>query len=231
MSTEKSKIMRFSKSGTKSRNNWRCGTDPLEEVNRFCYLGFHFQANGSHVTHVKEMVKRAGRQISRVWSLAERTFPDNYLVRAQMFQSLIEPVALYGCEVFGYKEYEELEKIQRKHLRWTLGLPTWTKNSKIMAETRSRPLFLKTASRARNYEERINSPCSMLRECFFEMEEQERPQTLLAKSREKHWNSLGFSRQVVKEWKHNGVQTNALMTRRHLEQQMVIAVGEGMAAD
>ena len=27
-----------------------------------------------------------------------------------MFHSLIEPEALYVCEVFGYKEYEELEK-------------------------------------------------------------------------------------------------------------------------
>jgi hypothetical protein len=156
ISTEKSKVMRFSRGGTRSRHKWPCGTDYLEEVRTFCYLGFHFQCTGTHSAHVKEVTSRAGRQLSRVWSLAERKFPDQFMIRKQMFHSLVEPIALYGCEVFGYRQYEEIERLQRKYLRWTLGLTPWTRNTALMFETRSRPLFYTTATRARNYEDRIS---------------------------------------------------------------------------
>lgn len=219
ISTEKSKVMRFSRGGTRSRHKWPCGTDYLEEVRTFCYLGFHFQCTGTHSAHVKEVTSRAGRQLSRVWSLAERKFPDQFTIRKQMFHSLVEPIALYGCEVFGYRQYEEIERLQRKYLRWTLGLTPWTRNTALMFETRSRPLFYTTATRARNYEDRISrSPCVMVRECFRDMEEEERWRTDLAITREKHWNALGFSRGAIREWRQSGTRTNRMMTKRHLEQ-------------
>jgi hypothetical protein len=37
--------------------------------------------------------------------------------KMMMFESLIESILMYGTEIWGWKEQEELEKVQEKYLR------------------------------------------------------------------------------------------------------------------
>jgi hypothetical protein len=39
-----------------------------------------------------------------------------------MFESLIESIFMYGAEIWGWKEQEEVEKVQEKYLREVLGV-------------------------------------------------------------------------------------------------------------
>lgn len=48
----------------------------------------------------------------------------------QMYYSLVQPVFSNGCELFGFREHNVLERVQRKYLRWILGLAPWTKSVK-----------------------------------------------------------------------------------------------------
>lgn len=226
ISTGKSKVMRFSRGGAKSKQKWVCGTETLEEVNRFLYLGFMFQGNGSHNAHVKEMSSRAASQVSRVWSLAERKFPENFMVRMQMFTSLVEPTALYGCEIFGFQVYEELERIQRKYIRWTLGLPPWSRNDLIMKEARRYPVSLITATRAAQYEERIlNGRCEIAKECLEESLE-EGCGASRARSRTAYWNHMGFSASWIAQRKQEGATISGILRDRHQEQIMQGIAGQ-----
>lgn len=211
----KSKVMCFSKGGRKSSYNW----NQLEEVKSFTYLGFVFQCNGSHKAHVQEMVTRASRRLSAVWSIAERKFANNYGIRMQMFQTLVLPVLMYGCEVYGFRQYEEIERVHRKYIRWTLGLAPWTGISAIMTETRSLPIFVTTAMRALTYEARIqSSPCSMLRECHNEMLVNTNCCSSLARDRAAFAAGRGYGPAAVQAM--DAYTRFQLLTQRHIDQEI-----------
>jgi hypothetical protein len=36
--------------------------------------------------------------------------------------SMVESVLMYGAEIWGWKEQEEVERVQEKYLRWVLGV-------------------------------------------------------------------------------------------------------------
>lgn len=59
-----------------------------------------------------------------------------------MFTSLIQPTMSYWCELFGFRPYEELEKVQRRYLRCILGLAPWTKIGILIDETKCLPLHV-----------------------------------------------------------------------------------------
>ena len=40
----------------------------------------------------------------------------------KLFDTLVRSVITYGAEIWGYKEWKEIEKIQDKYINWTLKL-------------------------------------------------------------------------------------------------------------
>lgn len=47
---------------------------------------------------------------------------DDFSKRMFMFNSLMATGLMYGVEIFSWKEWESLETIQIRHIRWCLGL-------------------------------------------------------------------------------------------------------------
>lgn len=167
VNTAKSKVLRFNKSGRLTGQTWKCGNEELEEVRSFNYLGFTFQCSGSHSEHIKALASKGKRRVSEVWSIGERKFENNYTVRHQMYKSLVEPIIVYGCEIFGFSPQEDLDKVQRKYYRWVLGLNQHTKTAYLMDETKIATVYNITGRRAIDYERRsLTSPCAILRECI-----------------------------------------------------------------
>lgn len=46
----------------------------------------------------------------------------------KMFESLVENVALYGAEIWGWQYEDRLDIIKRKYVKWILGLDRGTPN-------------------------------------------------------------------------------------------------------
>jgi hypothetical protein len=42
--------------------------------------------------------------------------------RMMMFESMVESILMYGEGIWGWKEQEEVERMQEKYLRWVLGV-------------------------------------------------------------------------------------------------------------
>ena len=81
ISTEKTKILRFSKSGMKSKNAWFCGGTQIEEVKTFVYLGFCFQSNDRFSEQIKMLADRGKARVSSVWSIGEQNWKNNFFIR------------------------------------------------------------------------------------------------------------------------------------------------------
>jgi hypothetical protein len=208
ISTDKTKVVKFSAGGRRSPFTWKCGDGELQEVSTFCYLGFEFQANGSFKAHIKKLVSRGKKQVATVWSLGERMFPENFVIRKQMYASLVEPSMAYGCELFGFTENVQLERVQRTYFRWTLGVAPWTKIEGLMQEAALVPVHFRTSKRALEYEMRAqDSPCMALRECIRQTQEN---RFNIGMERRDFLDHLGYSM--------GSQYTAAQITQRYLDQ-------------
>ena len=74
----------------------------------------------------------------------------------------------YVAEIWGWEDVEEMEKIQKKYLKWTLGLEKCTPDCILLEETKREKLRLRFAKLAVNYESKIMEKESLVKECLVE---------------------------------------------------------------
>jgi hypothetical protein len=77
---------------------------------------------------------------------------------------------MYGTENWGWKEQEEVVKVQEKNLRWVLGLDRETPGYIVREECKRSRLRVKPVKRAAKFEEKMDGreECKILMECYRE---------------------------------------------------------------
>ncbi|XP_046142799.1 uncharacterized protein LOC123988066 [Osmia bicornis bicornis] len=123
LNQEKSKIMRFRKEAGRWRKaNWWWKGKKIEEVGQFKYLGYVFKRNGGSEAQIKDRMIKAGVVMRQVWGIGKRKFGKNWKRRIWLWDKLVWTVIAYGAEVWGWKEWKEIEGLQERYTRWTLGV-------------------------------------------------------------------------------------------------------------
>jgi hypothetical protein len=56
-------------------------------------------------------------------------------MQIDLFDNLVKPILLYGCECWGFGNNSILEKVQLKYLKHLLGLTSCTPNCIVYGET------------------------------------------------------------------------------------------------
>lgn len=90
-----------------------------------------------------------------------------------MFESLVENVALYGAEIWGWQYENRLDIIKRKYVKWILGLDRGTPNYTLLEETKMREIRMKAIRRAMRYEDKArNTSKKLVQECITDLEKE-----------------------------------------------------------
>jgi len=90
----------------------------------------------------------------KTWGIGERVFKDNFTRRMWLFNHLVLGAVLYGAEIWGWKERIELEKIQRKFIKWSLRLDSCTPDYILYKETDVEKISARAGYRAIAFEEK-----------------------------------------------------------------------------
>lgn len=107
----------------------------------------------------------------------------------EMFKSLVVPIIMYASEVTGFSDSEQYERIQRRYVKWTLGLPRSTRNVVVQSESGCSPLSSMRLLRAVKYEcSRTLKVSPLTREALREARASEK-----WASRRRRWHGLGWS--------------------------------------
>ncbi|XP_043583307.1 uncharacterized protein LOC122568058 isoform X2 [Bombus pyrosoma] len=172
LSTEKTKIVVFEKRRNKRRQRrWNWAEQKLEKVEEIRYLGYILQKNGSDEKHIQDRKRRATIAMKKTWSVGERIFKQDYKRRMKMFEALVESMALFGAEVWGWNMEETLDRIKREYIKWILGLDRTTPNYILTEECKIEEIKVKALKRAARYEERtLESEKELVKECIKERE-------------------------------------------------------------
>lgn len=80
-------------------------------------------------------------------------------------------MALYGAEIWGWKNETRLDRIERKYVKWILGLDRKTPNYILIEETKMIEIRIEATRRAIIYEEKArNSGKKLVVECIKDLE-------------------------------------------------------------
>ena len=158
LNRKKTKIMIFGENrGRKKMNKkvWKWMNEELEQVKKIKYLGYLLTTDNKDKEHVKEQAAKARTVLGKIWYKGKRNFENDQKKRKLIFAALSKSILLYGEEIWGFDEYEEIEKIKKKYIKWVFELDRNTPDYVLRRELKENSLFIDTVERALKYEEKI----------------------------------------------------------------------------
>ena len=146
VNTSKTKIVIFSKRKILDYPAFLFGHDIIEVVEDYVYLGVTFNYNGKYDKAMNKQVNLARRALFALLSRARKLqLPVD--IQIELFHQLVVPVLLYGCEVWGFNELNQIEVFYRTFLKKLLGVHKRTPNCIVYGETGTSPLYNQVLSR------------------------------------------------------------------------------------
>ena len=142
---DKTSVMVFRNGGPLRHNEkWFLRGKLLKVVSFYKYLGAMFTPKLVWTFCQKTLASQArkGLYLLKKYNYACNGLP--LTVQWDLFDKMIAPILLYGSEVWGFSEAENIERIHTEYCRHIglLGVPSHTPNVAVLAETGRMPLYL-----------------------------------------------------------------------------------------
>lgn len=142
---DKSKIMVFQKGGRRSQTEkWFFGEGEIETVREYKYLGLLLTPTLSMTKHLKERLALGKSAINTTWRevISQKDVPHS--AKYKIFEAVMRSIVCYAGQVWGVKQFEDVEKILRFFLKKLFRLPRTTPNYMLHLETGLAPIYLHT---------------------------------------------------------------------------------------
>ena len=153
--------MVFNKPFTKNIKNLTYSVDgeSIETTNSYNYLGIEMTNTGSFHKATDALYNKALRALFSLYSaLNVRSDETNTKLYLKLFDSLIKPILLYGCEVWGpqiSKSNNNISKFVNKFYRILLGVPGYTSTMGVHVELGRFPIDINVHSSMLKYWTRL----------------------------------------------------------------------------
>jgi hypothetical protein len=142
----KTKVMIFRKRKTAQDPKFILHGQTLDIVDTYSYLGIIFKYNGTFFETRKKLVEQANKALYCIYKLVRNeSIPID--LQLKMFDSMIEPILLYGSEVWGYENLKVIEQIQLKFCKRILKVRNTTPHFMIYGELGRFPLEIRVKLR------------------------------------------------------------------------------------
>ena len=135
VNVDKTKIIIFSNKKVKKENiTFSIGGKNIEIVEEFKYLGVTFKYNGNFNNNIKALKTQGDRAIFSIIKKARKYNLPVYM-QFELFDKMVIPVILYGCETWGFKYLATLEKLHLKFCKFVMEMKTATPDVMVYGES------------------------------------------------------------------------------------------------
>lgn len=150
VNVKKTKVMVFSKRKCRQQHSFVLNDQTLDIVDSFTYLGITFKFNGSFVNARRGLIEQAQKSIFSIFrKIRNNAIPVD--LQLKLFDSLVEPILLYGSEIWGYEDLKLLEQTHLKFCKRILKVRATTPNYMVYGELGRYPLELNIKLRMLNF--------------------------------------------------------------------------------
>ena len=140
VNTEKTKICVFGKDTDTQVYSWN--NTILEKTQSYKYLGVWFTKNGKFTKAKKHLADQAKKTMFSLQSTIARLHHPPIPIILQLYESMLKPIMCYGCEIWGFTENTDLEKVELRFLKAILHLPTSAPNMAVRGELGQLPIHM-----------------------------------------------------------------------------------------
>ena len=126
-------VVVFSKGKIRNPPSLFFGDEPMLLQTNYTYLGIVFNYNGNFTQAMSKQVSQAKRAMFSLISKARKLqLPLD--LQCHLFDTCIVPILLYGCEVWGFSNLSEIEKVHNQFCKYILKLNVATANCMARGE-------------------------------------------------------------------------------------------------
>ena len=142
----KTKILIFTSGRSAQNLHFTYKGKEIEIVTEYKYLGIYLAKSGSYLSCKKHIAEQANHAM---FSLLRKIRVLNLPIEMQidLFNKLIKPILLYGCEIWGFGNLDIIERVQLKFLKLILNLKKSTPSFMVYGETGTYPLKIDIQAR------------------------------------------------------------------------------------
>ena len=135
----KTKVVIFGKGLLRTNFHFKIGNMEIGTQSDYTYLGIVFNFNGRFTKAILDRITPARKAMFGLNEKAVNLLlpPD---IHINLFEKMISPIFLYGCEIWGYGNIEPIEVFFRKFIKRALGLNKSTPNCIVYGEVGKFPI-------------------------------------------------------------------------------------------
>lgn len=133
VNTKKTKIVIFSRGLVRKTPDFYYGSEKIEIVSDYVYLGVTFNFNGKFPKAINKQILQAKQALFSI-SAKGRRFQLPLDIQLHLFDACILPILLYGSEVWGFADTKSLEVFHNQYCKYILRLGSNTINNLVLGE-------------------------------------------------------------------------------------------------
>lgn len=154
VNVNKTKVLVFGKGRKSNKVVFKLGNYELEQVDEYKYLGLLFSRSGTFYKAKQQIAEQARKAMfSLLRSIRRLSLPID--IQIELFEKTIKPILLYGSEIWGFGNFDTLEKVQLQFYKYVFNLKKSTPSYMIYGETGVMPIALSIKHRVISYWARI----------------------------------------------------------------------------
>lgn len=146
VNTSKTKVVIFAGNRRQNVHKFYFDGDEIEVVTEFKYLGIFLSQSGSYANTKKYIADQAN---TALFSLLRkiRTLDLPIDLQVELFNKMIKPILLYGCELWGFGNLDVIDRVQLKFFKQILNLKKSTPSYMVYGELGAFPLTVDIQTR------------------------------------------------------------------------------------
>ena len=150
VNAEKTKVLIFGGNKKDAALHFEINGKQLETVYEYKYLGIMFHRLNKFSSSKKSQMEQATKA---VYFILQKGRCNNLSVQChlKLFDAMVLPILLYGCEVWGFEDLKCIEKVHIDFLRKLLPLKKSTPSYMIYGELGRKPLYIHVYTRMVSY--------------------------------------------------------------------------------
>jgi hypothetical protein len=115
-------------------NHWRLGNKLINQQGSYKYLGIELDQNLSWSESKERILSKARKCMSAMWGMGMAEGNLSVKATINLYEALVRSLLEYGAEIWGARQWEEAEVLQREMGRRILRCPSTTTGEAILGE-------------------------------------------------------------------------------------------------